>query len=156
LSINNETYSTNDCSIEFSVIDVANVIGWDSDRVKYELKKLENLTVEDKFKQPEISVKFHTLGFRIIAPGDLTTDELDEALESLYHRCRSQTLSCFHRLELISTESKKFSFDSITQCLKSTEEIHSRSEQFKSTISTYFKQENLSSDATVILSKKRH
>ncbi|XP_058838273.1 ATP-dependent DNA helicase Q4-like isoform X1 [Topomyia yanbarensis] len=76
--------------IEFPVIDIAASIGWDSGVVKFQLKNLE-WTVENNIrKRTAISVSFSDLGFRMRAPGDLTDDELDTNLDSLYARVTNQ------------------------------------------------------------------
>lgn len=79
-------------SIEFSVVDVAAVIGWDSGVVKYQLKQLEWTTVNGVNKRSPITVSFSDLGFRLKAPGDLTGEELDAALDSLERRTSHQEM----------------------------------------------------------------
>lgn len=41
-------------------------------------------------KRSPITVSFYDLGFRIKAPGDFTTDEIDDALDTLYSRALKQ------------------------------------------------------------------
>lgn len=76
--------------IEFSVVDVASLIGWDSGVVKYQLKQLEWSVVNGMKKRSPLTVSFSDLGFRIKSPGDLTNEELDQALDSLEFRTQSQ------------------------------------------------------------------
>lgn len=77
-------------ALEFCVVDVAASIGWDSGVVKYQLKQLEWTTVNGAKKRSSITVSFSDLGFRIRAPGDLSNEELDTALDSLQMRTSSQ------------------------------------------------------------------
>lgn len=41
-------------------------------------------------KRSNISVEFSDLGFRVLAPGDLTPTELDSTLDMLYSRVKEQ------------------------------------------------------------------
>lgn len=41
-------------------------------------------------KRSNISVEFFDLGFRVLAPGDLTATELDSTLDLLYSRVKDQ------------------------------------------------------------------
>lgn len=77
--------------IEFPVIDIAASIGWDSGVVKYQLKKLEWTEMPgQKSQRSKITVSYFDLGFRIRAPGNLTDDQLDAALEYLSDRVTRQ------------------------------------------------------------------
>lgn len=51
---------------------------------------LINSIVNGHPKRSAISVNFSDLGFRLKAPGDFTTEEIDEALDSLYKRSVQQ------------------------------------------------------------------
>ncbi|XP_078041314.1 recQ4 helicase [Augochlora pura] len=124
--------------IEFPVVDVASAIGWDSGVVKSHLKNLEWKTVQGKFKRSSISVKFDKLGLRVRAPGDLTDEELDEALDALISRAQFQETSGLQQLETISTTVHKFSMPSVTQCLTVNEDVTSKSDDMKSVIRKYF------------------
>lgn len=53
-------------------------------------------------KRSPISVSFSDLGFRIRAPGDLTDEELDETLDSLYDRVSSQERAQLLQLQCVS------------------------------------------------------
>jgi ATP-dependent DNA helicase Q4 len=77
-------------SIEFCVVDVASAIGWDSGVVKYQLKQLEWTNTNGSNRRSPLTVTFSDVGFRIRAPGDLTDDELDRALDLLQMRTEAQ------------------------------------------------------------------
>ncbi|XP_049296435.1 uncharacterized protein LOC125770626 [Anopheles funestus] len=99
--------------IEFPVIDVASAIGWDSGVVKYQLKNLEWTTVNNARKRSPLSVVFFDLGFRIRAPGDLTDEELDHALDGLYERVTRQERTQLAQLQYISEALSSVCFNSI-------------------------------------------
>nr|XP_033339982.1 ATP-dependent DNA helicase Q4 [Megalopta genalis] len=124
--------------IQFPVVDVASAIGWDSGVVKSHLKNLEWKTVNGQSKRSSISVKYDKLGLRVRAPGDLTEEELDEALDALVNRAQFQEISALQQLETISATVHKFSMPSVTQCLTTNEDMTSKSEDMKSVIRKYF------------------
>ncbi|XP_052896247.1 uncharacterized protein LOC128303356 [Anopheles moucheti] len=99
--------------IEFPVIDVASAIGWDSGVVKYQLKNLEWTTVNNIRKRSPLSVVFFDLGFRIRAPGDLTDEELDHALDGLYERVTRQERTQLAQLQYISEALNSVCFNTI-------------------------------------------
>lgn len=72
------------------------------------------------------------------APGDLTEEELDEALDALYGRAQSQETSAVQQLETISVTLHKFSVPSVTQCLITNEEMTNKSDELKNVIRKYF------------------
>lgn len=95
-------------SIEFCVIDVASAIGWDSGITKYQLKQLEWASAPNgSRKRSPLNVSFSDLGFRIRSPGDLSDDELDEALDSLESRTRSQERTQLVQVGLFFLKNKK-------------------------------------------------
>uniref|UniRef100_A0A182P6D3 ATP-dependent DNA helicase Q4 n=1 Tax=Anopheles epiroticus TaxID=199890 RepID=A0A182P6D3_9DIPT len=100
-------------AIEFPVIDVASAIGWDSGVVKYQLKNLEWTTVNNARKRSPLSVMFSDLGFRVRAPGDLTDEELDHALDGLYERVTHQERTQLAQLQYISDALNSVCFNSI-------------------------------------------
>ncbi|XP_076623140.1 recQ4 helicase isoform X2 [Colletes latitarsis] len=124
--------------IEFPVVDIASAIGWDSGVAKSHLKSLEWKTVNGSSKRSAISVKYDTLGLRVRAPGDLTENELDEALDALFSRAQSQETSAIQQLETISLTLHKFSMKSVTECLITNADITEKSDQLKNVIRRYF------------------
>ncbi|XP_070166278.1 ATP-dependent DNA helicase Q4 [Polyergus mexicanus] len=129
--------------IEFSVIDIASIIGWDSGVVKSHLKTLEWMTGADgKTKRSAISVQYDKLGLRVKAPGDLTDTELDEALDALIDRTRSQESSCLQQLELISLAFDKISVPTIKDCSILDDDVMKRSEELKNIIREYFQSDS--------------
>nr|XP_034170943.1 ATP-dependent DNA helicase Q4 isoform X1 [Osmia lignaria] len=151
----------NSSVIEFPVVDVASAIGWDSGVVKSHLKNLEwktGLFEEIRFvkipfvilkylafvsvngtsKRSNISVRYDTLGLRVKAPGDLTDEELDEALETLVDRARFQETAALQQLETISATLHKLSMPSVKMCLELNDEVTNKSNELKDIIRNYF------------------
>ncbi|XP_076286804.1 recQ4 helicase [Lasioglossum baleicum] len=124
--------------IEFPVVDVASAIGWDSGVVKSHLKSLEWKTVNGASKRSSLSVRYDTLGLRVRAPGDLTEEELDEALDALVSRAQFQETSALQQLETIGVTLHKFSTPSVIHCTTMNEETTNKSEELKGVIRKYF------------------
>ncbi|KAI4486376.1 hypothetical protein M0802_012301 [Mischocyttarus mexicanus] len=133
----------NSTIIEFPVIDVASIIGWDSGVVKKHLKDLEWKTVQGKPKRSAISVRYSTLGLRVKARGDLTEAELDEALDVLVSRTQSREISSLQQLEAVSMAFQKYSAPIIGECFTMSEDILNKSEGLKNTIRNYFQSDQL-------------
>lgn len=57
----------------------------------------------NKSKKSGITVQFLDLGFRIMAPGNLTSEQLDEALDSLYNHAYSQEVLSLKQLQTMLT-----------------------------------------------------
>lgn len=83
-------------------------------------------------------MQYDKLGLRVKAPGDLTDTELDEALDALIARTRSQESSCLQQLELISLAFDKISVPTIKNCLILDDDVMKRSEELKNIIREYF------------------
>lgn len=131
-----------DTVIEFAVVDVAAAIGWDSGVVKSHLKNLEWTTVDGKYQRTAISVRYDTLGLRVRAPGDLTDTELDEALDALAERTKSQQVGSLQQLEVINAVLNKYCHNNVRDCMELSEESVKNSEELKSRIRDYFQSSN--------------
>lgn len=88
-------------------------------------------------KRSTISVEFYDLGFRLIAPGDLTDFELDNTLDLLDSRVKRQEKTQLVQLEKIF---RALTAVSVKSCLAAArvEANDERSQQLKSTIRNYF------------------
>ncbi|XP_053687852.1 ATP-dependent DNA helicase Q4 [Sabethes cyaneus] len=127
--------------IEFHVIDVAAAIGWDSGVVKFQLKNLEWVVENNVRKRSPISVSFYDLGFRMRAPGDLSDDELDTNLDSLYTRVMNQEKTQLVQLQCV--------FDALSSVVCQTYRVASETAKFldssdklKTIIRAYFENEH--------------
>uniref|UniRef100_A0A1B0DGB4 DNA 3'-5' helicase n=1 Tax=Phlebotomus papatasi TaxID=29031 RepID=A0A1B0DGB4_PHLPP len=86
IGIKEGKFRPDDNSIEFSTVDVAAALGWDSGIVKYQLKNLEWTKINNSSRRTTISVQFDDIGFRIRAPGNFTDEQMDNILEMLINR----------------------------------------------------------------------
>lgn len=136
-------------SLEFCVIDVASAIGWDSGIVKYQLKQLEWTTSNSGGKKRSpLTVTFSDLGFRIRSPGDLSDDELDQALDSLENRTSSQELTQVIQLQIICDTFISLATQNYMQCASIEKLPIDKSNELKTIIRNYF-QSNLPMDAPI-------
>ncbi|XP_057652409.1 ATP-dependent DNA helicase Q4 [Diorhabda carinulata] len=103
--------------LEFPVIDVAAAMGWESGICKHKLKNLEWITVNNQPKRSTINVQFSDLGFRLLAPGNLADEKLDEALENLYTRVVEQERTALRQLNAIHQTFLQVATSSFKHCL---------------------------------------
>ncbi|KAG5869669.1 hypothetical protein JTB14_035596 [Gonioctena quinquepunctata] len=103
--------------LEFPVVDVAAAIGWESGICKHKLKNLEWITVNNQQRRSNISVQFSDLGFRLFAPGNLSEDHLDEALDNLYNRVVNQEQTALLQLNAIHETLREVAKPSFSSCL---------------------------------------
>ena len=98
--------------------------------------------VDGKSKRSAISVRFSTLGLRVRAPGDLSDEEKDAALNALAERTQSQEIQCLNQIEAIYSAMHKFSLSSIKGCLSINDDTAQKSEDLKKVIRAYFETES--------------
>ncbi|CAG9763138.1 unnamed protein product [Ceutorhynchus assimilis] len=101
--------------LEFPVVDVASAMGWDSGICKHKLKNLEWTGLN---KRSNLTVQFSNLGFRLLAPGNLTDDELDEALDNLCERVLSQETKALKQLHCVHKTLSEVAEKSYITCLQ--------------------------------------
>ncbi|GBP19855.1 ATP-dependent DNA helicase Q4 [Eumeta japonica] len=138
--------------LEFPVVEVAAAIGWESGVTKYYLKNLEWDSDGGITKRSQFTVQFHTLGFRIKAPGDLTATELDEILDHIHETVQSQERKMVHQLEEIDrafTNITKLSIRSMNLS-EDNEQLKIQSNELKSVIRDYFTRDNVSLNNIVL------
>ncbi|XP_067009725.2 ATP-dependent DNA helicase Q4 [Anabrus simplex] len=131
----------NSHKIEFSVIDIAAALGWDSGLAKSRLKNLEWQKVNDKWRRTGLIVEFSCLGFRVQAPGNLQPAELDEALDSLHERVKYQEKTSHQNLQAVFNAFTSVAFSTCSDCLDDVD--LDRSERLKVVIREYFQHETL-------------
>ncbi|XP_038223272.1 ATP-dependent DNA helicase Q4 [Zerene cesonia] len=127
--------------LEFNVIEVAAAIGWESGMSKYHLKNLEWTMKDGVSKRSFLKVEFHTLGFRIKAPGDLNSSELDEILDDLHKIVHGQEKKMLHQLEEIHNSFQRLCTDSFSVISCSDEMLEEKSNKLKNIIDNYFDRE---------------
>ncbi|XP_061391046.1 uncharacterized protein LOC133326411 [Musca vetustissima] len=138
LEIKNGSFKEDANIIEFSVVDIAAAIGWNSGVVKYQLKNLEWVQVNGYPKRSPITVSFYDLGFRLKAPGDFTIEEIDDALDILYTRCVKQEKTQLIQLQYVFQGLSSVAYNSHVPCC-SENFSHDRSDQLKAIIRDYFR-----------------
>ncbi|XP_073843729.1 recQ4 helicase [Musca autumnalis] len=138
LEIKNGSFKEDSNIIEFSVVDIAAAIGWNSGVVKYQLKNLEWVQVNGYPKRSPITVSFYDLGFRLKAPGDFTIEEIDDALDILYTRCVKQEKTQLIQLQYVFQGLSSVAYNTHVPCC-SENFSHARSDQLKGIIRDYFR-----------------
>lgn len=124
--------------LEFNVMEVANKISWKSGLVKSQLKNLEwEKSETSTWKKTGISIEFHDLGFRVLARGDMTPAEQDEALDYLTERVESQEKRSSNLLNMTFSTLHHFASRNFEE---SNEE---KSEELKKAIRHYFDKEQM-------------
>ncbi|CAG9864447.1 unnamed protein product [Phyllotreta striolata] len=119
--------------LEFPVIDVAAAMGWESGICKFKLKNLEWITVNNQQKRSTLSVQFSDLGFRLLAPGNLSGDQLDEVLDVLYDRVVEQEKTALLQLNAIHATLREVALPSFRACLDAPND-----RRIKSKVREYF------------------
>ncbi|ENN79822.1 hypothetical protein YQE_03645, partial [Dendroctonus ponderosae] len=108
--------------VEFPVVDVASAMGWESGICKHQLKNLEWTSVNNQPKRSSLTVQFGNLGFRMLAPGNLSDEQLDEALDNLHGlvlRQESKALRQLHAVHKLLAEVAERSYKT---CITVSEE----------------------------------
>lgn len=136
LAMYKKSSDTNDNILEFPVIELASSIGWDSGICKHKLKNLEWITVNNQPKRSTLNVQFNNLGFRLLAPGNLTDSQLDEALDSLYEHVVLQEKTSVKQLYALSYAVTAAVELSYIKCLK--DEVSEKETNLKRCIREYF------------------
>lgn len=129
-------------SLQFSITELANYLRCDSSYIKQQLKNCEWLQENGKYKKTGIMVEFKEMCFRVRAPGNLSTDELDEILDTLYASVTSQETISSMQLKNAFRVFNKVSYDNVETYLKT--KSAEQSDQLKQTINSYFVQDELS------------
>ncbi|XP_060653687.1 ATP-dependent DNA helicase Q4 [Drosophila nasuta] len=138
LQIKNKTFKEDANIIEFSVIDIAAGIGWNSGVVKYQLKNLEWMQINGYPKRSPITVSFFDLGFRIKAPGDFSEAEIDNALDTLYSRSVKQERTQLIQLQYVAHGLSAVAYNMCVHCC-SADFPQDRSTQLKGIVRNYFR-----------------
>ncbi|XP_050540615.1 ATP-dependent DNA helicase Q4 isoform X2 [Daktulosphaira vitifoliae] len=127
---------------EFSIFQVAAIIGWDSGIIKKELKKLEWSSINGKYQKSGVVVEFSCLGFRVLAPGNMKADQLDLALCNLFNRTHQQELKSLAELQFCYETFMSISTNSYSDCCNIADST--LCEKLKKNVRDYFTQENIS------------
>lgn len=85
-------------TFQFSVVNVASIIGWNSVVLKHYLKQLEWVLIDGVKQRSPITVSFSDLSFRCASRGNLSDTELDQAHEYLLKMCTEQKIRKLRRV----------------------------------------------------------
>lgn len=129
--------------IEFPVVEIANTIGWDSGVVKRELMNLEWSKVNGNSRRSGIKVELFDLGFRLRAPGNLSPEKLDAALDFLHDRVVKQEQSALSQLQTIFNAVTSVSFSNLSAMESKPEEWDKHSNDLKKIVRAYFQEEKI-------------
>ncbi|XP_050422623.1 ATP-dependent DNA helicase Q4 [Adelges cooleyi] len=133
---------------DFSIFEVAAAIGWDSGIIKKELKNLEWSNKNGKYQKSGVSVEFSCLGFRVLAPGNMTAEQLDSTLCNLYQRTHQQEAKSLAELQFCFETFMSVSTASYSECCDDVDiEL---CEKLKKHVRFFFTSDNL----TMLLEKK--
>ncbi|XP_065215903.1 ATP-dependent DNA helicase Q4 [Planococcus citri] len=130
--------------LEFSVIELADKISWKSGIVKNELKQCEWTRVNDKPKKTGLIVKFQDLGFHVSSSGNLTPEQIDDVLDTLYSTVQSQEKKSLYQLHTCFETFHLYSFGTVEKTLQN-EDLSERSNSLKNAIAQYFSEDSNSS-----------
>lgn len=93
-----------------------------------------NVLVDGRPKRSQVSVKFSELGFHVLAPGNLSDEELDEALDSIFAHVQAQEKTSLMQLRVVHKTLLKAAALNYKACL----EITATNDTLKENIRDYF------------------
>ncbi|XP_051926271.1 ATP-dependent DNA helicase Q4 isoform X1 [Hippocampus zosterae] len=122
------------CSqLEFDVVEVADMMGWQLPLVKRGLRQLQWSTAGGR---SGVLVEFSSLSFYFRSYGDLCDEELDKACRFLHKRVQDRERSQLYQLSACFKAFKSVSFKSVLSCLDNLDEGPSL--RLKDLLSDYF------------------
>ncbi|XP_030754082.1 ATP-dependent DNA helicase Q4 isoform X2 [Sitophilus oryzae] len=124
--------------LEFPIIEVASAMGWESGICKHKLKNLEWITVNNQQKRSALSVQFSNLGFRLLAPGNLSDERLDEGLDSLHKQVVDQETKALKQLHAVHKTLLEVAEKSYNSCVNTEEGYEKSTDVLKQKIREYF------------------
>lgn len=133
----NETGNLN--SIEFSILKISQQLNYDTGICKQILKNLEWTTINGQPKRSALNVEFTDLSFRLLSPGNLPDEDLDEVLDTLYSKVLKQENVAYAQLIDINQTLSKVA---LPTC-KNLNETEEKSERLKKDIREYFESKKI-------------
>ena len=129
-------------TITFSVVELADKMGWDLAPVCRELRALQWNTSLSRdhsltdMGQSGILVEFSDLSMHLRAPGDLTDEERDSVCDFLEDRILAEERSQLQQLQFVYNSLKSVSFSEYWQCADDVDEESDK--QLKEIVRSYF------------------
>ncbi|XP_012935837.1 ATP-dependent DNA helicase Q4 [Aplysia californica] len=126
-----------DCSqIEFMVVDICDLMGWDSGTVKRELKSLQWESGPNGFRKTGVLVEFSDLAFHFRSRGDLSDTEMDGVLDFLNGRAQRQERTELRQLDMLAEALNSVSHKNFWMCCDTADE--ERSNKLKKKLVDFF------------------
>ncbi|XP_045592483.2 uncharacterized protein RecQ4 [Procambarus clarkii] len=145
----------NTSRVSFPVVEVSSRMGWDSKIVKRELKALEwntqALSNGGKVKRSGVTVELTDLSFHLEARGDLSDDECDQLLDTLFKRARTQEHDQLRQLHYTYELLRSVSHSSLLLCCDSVD--MDRCVKLKTELREYFSKEGKDLSGVIIQEK---
>lgn len=85
--------------------------------------QLRVFLVNNQPKRSLLNIQFSNLGFRVLAPGNLSAMELDEALDSLHDRVMRQEKTALQQLQALHAAVSSAAQPSYKNCAENNEEL---------------------------------
>lgn len=129
-------------SISFSVVELADKMGWDLEPVCRELRALQWNTCLSRdhnladMGQSGILVEFSDLSFHLRAPGDLSDEERDGVCDFLEDRILAEERSQLQQLQFVYDSLRSVSFSEFWHCADDVDEESDK--QLKQIVRSYF------------------
>ena len=129
-------------TITFSVVELADKMGWDLSPVCRELRALQWNTSLSRdhsltdMGQSGILVEFSDLSMHLRAPGDLTDEERDSVCDFLEDRILAEERTQLQQLQFVYDSLKSVSFSEYWQCADDVDEESDK--QLKEIVRSYF------------------
>ncbi len=134
-------------SLQFSVVEVSDSMGWESSIVRSELS---GLSINDRgtggpnTKASTVLVEFGTLSFHLRAIGDLQPEERDTVCNYLYTRVKEQEESEVNKLHLFHAVLRHIAGKTYQECFENEQETANKLDTLTNMIKQYFSKEGLS------------
>ncbi len=137
---------TQSTSVEFSVVEVSDSMGWDSSIVRSELS---GLSINDRgtggpnTKASTVLVEFGTLSFRLRALGDLRSEERDIVSDYLYTKVKGQEENDVEKLHLFHAVLRHIAGTTHEECFQNEQDTANKLDTLNNMIKQYFSKEGL-------------
>ncbi|XP_024130720.1 ATP-dependent DNA helicase Q4 isoform X4 [Oryzias melastigma] len=121
--------------VEFDVVEVADIMGWQLPLVKRGLRQLQWST-DRAGGRSGVLVEFSAISFYFRSYGDLSPEEMDVLCHFLHGRVQEQERTRLQQLTACFKAFRSVAFQSVLSCVQHLD--RSRSQQLKALLSEYF------------------
>ncbi|KAM4865342.1 ATP-dependent DNA helicase Q4 [Thomomys bottae] len=136
-----EDTSEDGSSLEFDVVELVDLMGWELDSVQRALRQLQwdQVPRTGAPQGTRVLVEFRELSFHLRSPGDLTAEEKDHICDFLYSCVQDRERRALARLHQMFETFHSVAFPSCGPCLEQPDEECST--QLKALLSHYFEED---------------